>query len=181
MKMLPAQAFRNTAEYARPYFHTEVDNDCTLDDLLRPAFWGNHVGTSGTLKKNALIDVVRADSTLDVQLRCVEVGPGFAVMRVLREWEDPAAAAALAATREAVDDANAAEPVLQAPDDYKITHIPRGAQAGFGVLYTPTGLKLATGLKLKADAIKVAIDHSKKAGTYIDPAQSTAPAEEAAA
>lgn len=180
MKMLPAQAFRNDASYARPYFHTEVDNDCTLDDLLRPAFWGHHVGTTGTLKKNALIDVVRADGTLDVQLRCVEVGPGFAVMRVLRSWEDAEAAAARNLVAQSIDNANAAEPVEQAPEDYKITYIPKGAQSGYGVTYLPTSAKLVQGLKLKADAIKAAIDHAKKAGTYVDPAQSAAAEEETA-
>lgn len=181
MKMLPAQAFKNSADYARPYFHTEIDNDCTLDDLMRPAFWGHHVGSNGTLKKNALVDVIRADGTLDVQLRCVEVGQGYAVMRPLRVWEDEAAAAARAAAANSIANANAAEPVEQAPEDYKITHIPRGAQAGFGVTYLPTGAKLAAGLKLKADAIKAAIEHAKKAGTYVPAQSAAAPTQDEAA
>lgn len=178
MKILPPNAFRNTAEYARPYFHAEVDNDCTLDDLLRPAFWGNHVA-NGTLKKNALIDIVRADGTLDVQLRCVEVGPAYAIMRPRMLWEDAEAAAARAAAAASLEAVNA-QPIEElAPEGYKITYTPRGAEAGYGVLYVETDTKVAKSLKLKADAVKAAIEHAKKLGIY-QPAAQSAPASEVA-
>lgn len=168
MKLLPASAFRNDASYSRPYFHTEVDNDCTLDDLMRPAFWGHHAN-GGTLRKNALIDIVRADGTLDVQMRCVEVGQGYAVMRVLRSWEDADRAAELAAAASSIGQANEATPDDAAPEGYKITYVPKGPQSGYGVTYLATDTKIASGLKLKAEAIAKAIDHAKRSGNYVPP------------
>jgi hypothetical protein len=155
-KILSASALNHTADYARDSYHVEVDNDVTLDDILRPAFWAHHISK---LRKNALIDVVRADGSLDVQLRVVEVGIGYAKMRARFVWEDGEVAAA----RQAVDDAVEAHNSIDVavPSEYKIGH---NVKTGFSVTLVSTGAVVAKGLKLRGEAVAAAKAHATKAG-----------------
>lgn len=162
-KVLIATALYNTADYDRPYFHVTVPNDVTLEDLQRPAFWAHH---TTKLKVGALIDVVRENLSLDVQLRCLGAGVGFAKMRVLREWEDKEVAKSVA------NEATGAEPETALPPEYKIT-VSRGS---FTLTYVPTDIKLESNLKTRAAAVAAAKAHAATAGiTWPDekaPAQS---------
>ncbi len=154
-KTLPGGAMNKAAEFDRQYWHVTVDDDVTLADILKPAFWAHH---AAKLSKMALIDVVRHDLTLDVQLRVVNVGVGYAVVRPLRVFEDEAAVSARM-EREAIDAGNAEQTKL--PEEYKITTLGKG---GFTVTYVPTDAKIATGKKTRAEAVAVARDHAEKAG-----------------
>ncbi len=152
---LPASALHRSAEYERSYWHVVVDDTITLDDLMRPAFWAHH---ANKLQRGHLVDVVRSDMTLDVQLRVLEAGVGFVVMRPRIVFEDEGAVAERQA-RAAIDAGEAVEMVL--PEQYKITHTGRG---GFTVTYVPTDAKIVTGKKTRAEAYAAAKDHAQKAG-----------------
>jgi hypothetical protein len=156
VKVLSASALNATADFTRDSYHVEVNNDVTLDDILRPAFWAHHMRK---LKKNALIDIVRADGSLDVQVRVTDVGLGFATVRPLRVWEDPEVAAARAATEQAVEAHNATDTAI--PSEYKISH---NARTGFTVTYLATGETISKGHKLRGDAVNAVRAHATKAG-----------------
>lgn len=115
MKALPATALRrNGADYERTYHHIVVEQDVSLDDLLRPGFWVHHVGT---LRVNDIIDVV--SDVLDVQLRVVGKGIGLVNMRPRMIWAKDAVAGTGGAP---VSD----EPLPGIPDGYEIKKGPRG-------------------------------------------------------
>jgi hypothetical protein len=156
-KVLTATAMHNVAEYDRPYYHVTADDDVTLSDLLRPAFWAHHVPK---LKPGALVDVVNKGMTLDVQLRVVATGPGFVNMRPLRVWEDKEVAKARAEAAKAKDASDTDLASVPLPPEYKI-----GASKGaFSLTFLPTETRLETNLKTRAAAIEAAKKHAKAAG-----------------
>lgn len=115
MKSLPATALRrNGADYERTYHHITVEQDVSLEDLLRPGFWVHHVGT---LRVNDIVDVV--SDVLDVQLRVIEKGIGLVKMRPRVIWAKDAVVGTDAAP---VSD----EPLPSLPDGYEIKKGPRG-------------------------------------------------------
>lgn len=154
-KLCPANALSQAADYARQSWHVVVDNDVTLEDVLRPSFWAHH---ANKIQKFALIDVVSQDMTLDVQLRVLETGTGYVVTRVRIEFQDADKAAERKAEAAAAD-AGAADTVAL-PDEYKISM----GKGGFVVTYVPTDAKIATGKKTRAEAVTEAKAHATKAG-----------------
>lgn len=60
-------------------FTALVENDITLEDILTPVFWSAY---TRTLRPLSLINVVRKDGTLDVELRVLSVEPGAVAMRL---------------------------------------------------------------------------------------------------
>ena len=155
-KTLSASAFsNNTADYARGYFHAVVDDTITLDDLLTPAFWAHH---TRSLTPMTLVDVVRQDMTLDVQLRVLETGTGYVRMRPLRVFEDEVRAKEMAAVAAAKDEVSAG---VKLPVEYKITSAGKG---GFTLTYVPTDAKIAEKIKTHGAAVQMAKDHAKIAG-----------------
>lgn len=168
-KVLAATAFSHTAEYDAPHFHVRVDNDVTLEDILRPAFWAHH---AGKLRPFNVIDIVRENMSLDVQVRVTEIGVGFVAVRVLRAWEDESIAAARAATLAAAETIGAD---VELPAEYKITH----SKGSFVLTYIPTDTRIGNGYKTRAGAVAAARDHAGKAGIEW-PVVSTAPVSEEA-
>ena len=157
-KTLPASAMHNTADYERQAFHVVVEDHVTLEDIVRPAFWAHH---AAKVKKLALIDVVRADMTLDVQLRVIDVGVGYIKVRPLRIYEDKQAVKERKAAQDAGQDADEAAAAIKLPEEYKITATGKG---GFTVTYLPNDAKIATGKRTRLEAIAVVKDHAEKAG-----------------
>lgn len=155
-KVLPANAMSQAAEFSRRSYHVVVDNDVTLDDIMKPAFWAHHIPK---LEKHALIDVVRNDGSLDVQLRVIETGIGFASMRPLRVWEDGEVAADRAASEAAIGAHNSAETAI--PPEFKITH---NVKTGFTVTLAATGAVISKGHKLRGEAVASAKSYASKAG-----------------
>lgn len=155
-KVLSATALNHTADYSRDSYHVEVDNDVTLEDILRPAFWAHHIPR---LRKNALIDIVRLDGSMDVQLRVIEVGIGYARMRPRLVWEDETVAAARAQTDTVIAEHNAIE--ASVPPEYKVSH---NIKTGFTVTFVPTGAAISKGHKLRGEAVASARAHAGKAG-----------------
>lgn len=167
-KVLPVLSL-GQAEYTAPRFHVRVDDDVTMDDIMRPAFWAHH---AGKLRPFNTIEVVRQNLSLDVELRVIEVGTGFVVVRPLRIWEDEAIAQARAA---AVESANTVGADTILPTEYKITT----ARGNHVLTYTPTDTKLGSSYKTHALAVAAAREHAVKAGiAWPDP--STAPVTEEA-
>jgi len=172
LKILPARQIPS-AEHERGYFHIEVDADVSVADILTPAFWGHH---AQRMKPGSLVDIVRRDGTLDMQIRVVETGKGFAKVRQLRLWEDEQAAAQIAeanAIKAEINDDDAATATL--PDVYKITYQPKGKTPGFSVIYKPTDAKIAEGIALKPDAVRRALAHAKELGLDVSPPPAPVP------
>ncbi len=170
-KMLPAR-YMQSAEQERSYFQTFVDADVSVEDVLTPAFWGHH---TNRIKVGTLIDILRRDNTLDMQVRVTDVFKGGAKVRVLRTWEDSDAAEAIVEANELRDEINSTptEQEYQLPDVYKVSLISKGAKAGFTVIYKPTDLRVCEAIPLRPDAIKLAIAHAKQIGVELVPATPT--------
>jgi len=168
-KTLPASAFsNNTADYARGYFHAVVDDSVTLDDLLTPAFWAHH---TRSLTKMTLVDVVRQDMTLDVQLRVIETGIGYVRMRPLRVFEDEVRAKEMADAAAATAGTDADE--VKLPAEYKITTAGKG---GFTLTFVPSDAKIGEKIKTEAAAVQMAKDHAAIAGiAWPEPAPAETP------
>jgi len=167
-KLLSAR-YMGSAETERSYFHVEVDADVSLQDILTPAFWGHH---ASRVKRGTLIDVIRRDLTLDVQLRVLETGKGFVKVRPIRVYEDEAAAAQIAETAARIEQINADDTVeneILPADFYKISHVARGAKAGFVVIYKPTDTRIAEAVALRPDAVRLALAHAKQLGIDLTP------------
>lgn len=153
MKNLPATAMRsNGADYLIARHFVRIDPDVPLDDIARPSFW---VHQARFLKKDDLVQVV--SDTLDVEMRVVEVGVGFAKMRPLRIWVDEKAQKAIAAKKG--DDASG-EPVAEIPDGYEIKKGPGGR---WRVFIKDPRMEIKGGILKESDAVQFAIDHSAKA------------------
>lgn len=80
MKPLKATAMDH-AHYARLNMFAEVPAGTTLEDVLSPEFWANHVQR---LKRGAIIEILSEDNALDCDVRVLKVGPTFAHIRLLR-------------------------------------------------------------------------------------------------
>lgn len=153
-KVLAPTAVRHTAEYDAPRFHVRVDDDVTLEDIMRPAFWAHH---AKTLRPFNVVEIVRQNMSLDMEVRVLEVGTGYVVVRPLRFWEDKAVADARAQAVAAAD-AGGADVVL--PAEYKIT----SGRGSFVLTFIPNDTKLGSAYKSRAAAIVAAREHAAKAG-----------------
>lgn len=71
------------ADYSRTYRQVIVPATATVEDVLRPSFWANHVAL---LQKNDLIDILSEDGGLDMQVRVVGKGIGMVHLRTIRMW-----------------------------------------------------------------------------------------------
>jgi hypothetical protein len=154
-KVLASTALSQTAEYLAPHFFVVVDNDVTVDDIMRPAFWAHH---ASRLKRFNTITIVREDDSLDMDVRVVAAGQGFVRVRPIRIWEDEAVAAARAAEASAAETAPAEIVVL--PEEYKIT----SGRGSFVLTFLPTDERIGSGYKTRTAAINAAREHARNAG-----------------
>ena len=71
------------ADYSRTYRQVIVPAEASVDDIMRPGFWANHVAL---LQKNDLIDILSEDGGIDMQVRVTGKGIGMVHLRVIRAW-----------------------------------------------------------------------------------------------
>lgn len=171
-KDLPSKELYHTADYNRSAYHVVLEDDVSLSDIERPAWWCHH---SNKLKPFDIIDLVRSDGAFDVQVRVVKVGTGFVKVRFLRKWVDEAFAKeqkAKAAAGDAKSGAADDDTVPPLPSEYKIT---KGGK-GWVVTFMPTDARIAQGKKTVAEAVEAAKEHATQAGIAwpdATPAEST--------
>jgi hypothetical protein len=118
LKLMPS-------DHIRPHYSVEVNPNLTLADVTVPSFW-RHINMDN-IPVHSLIEVI--SPTLDALLRVTTSGKGLLTTRVLRVWEEKAAAAKAG----------------------KITYLPAGAKRGFRVT-GENGEELAHGLTSRAEA-----------------------------
>jgi hypothetical protein len=149
------------ADLERGNFIAIVPSDTRFEDVMRPNFWQHVIPSlSGgpTPRPFCRVEVVREDGTMDLELRVISTGPGMAVMRCLRRFEDNRdldIGHAPAGADEVVSD-------LVMPEGYKWGYIPRGENMGH-LVRLPTGDVLAQKLTSKRAAIERAIAHFQMA------------------
>ncbi len=138
------------ADYARTYHHVEVENDVTMQDLLRPGFWAHH---TATIRVGDLIDVLSKDGTLDAQFRVTGKGVGFVNLR--------ARFAYVANGRDKkVEADNGGDDLPDVPVGYVVSHTPK---TKWRVHTKEPHLQVARDLPSKRAAIEAAIEHNAQA------------------
>lgn len=147
MKTLPPSKLQG-ADFARRTYHVVVPNNTLLDDILRPGFWSQHAAEFAK-KAGALIDVVREDYSLDVQLRITRIDKDLVFVRALRVFEDNSNLAV-------GEDAPSGTP----PEGYKVDQQPKGWYAK----RLSTGTLIAEALPSRAAAIEAAVKHKAASG-----------------
>ena len=151
------------AQHARNEFFVIVPSDTTIEEVLTPGYWANHVAALST-RPFARVEVVREDGTMDLDLRCIEVKPGLAKMRVIHKFVDDKNLPRLAEA--AAESASGHDPVVAAqaemPEGYKVGFIPNGPKRGFWVKLQSTGETLKDAIGDKGVAIKFANDHKRE-------------------
>jgi hypothetical protein len=167
MKTLPPGKLFD-ATFSRSHYFTTVANDVTLEEIMTPGFWRDH---QPSMKVNTVIEIVRADGTLDLTARVIQSVPGMVKLRPLfppindeRNIKASRRAAAKDAAEGEADETN------EVPDGYKVKYTPA---SGYFVLLTGangTVSNLTQGQKdlSKPDAIKIAIAHHKQATTPVN-------------
>jgi hypothetical protein len=153
MKTLPSTAMSRAADYVRTAHHVNIDPSATIEDILRPSFWAHHVAR---LNVNDLVDVMTTDGGIDIQLRVIEKGIGFVVMRPLRIWTRDEGLSA----GEGNDTSAASEALGDVPEGYTVGHTPK---TSWRVLTKEPNLEVSRNHKSKAEAINAAIAHAAKA------------------
>jgi hypothetical protein len=171
------------AVYGQAHWLLLVNNDVTLAEVLRPAFW---VQVLGRLRAPAeksvgtVVTVISRDGNFECDVRVEKIEASLAFVRLrtpasLYEHPDRIRAAKALATAIEGD-------LPDTPEGYKIGFTPKAnnAAGGYYVLLEATGARLYTA-QTKRGAIEYAIEHAKKAGTYVEAAKPEEPAAEAAA
>lgn len=150
----------------RGQFSIIVPNDYTLASLLVPGNWANH---ANVIKPGDIIEACRADFTLDVLLRAVEVKPGMVKVRVLAKYmHDDSSLEASAEARSIAANAGvrgAGEVEADVPEGYKVGFIPKGENSGYWVQLKATGAFLRRGIATRGAAIQFALAHKTEADT----------------
>ncbi|SDH08423.1 hypothetical protein [Pelagibacterium luteolum] len=150
MKTLQPTAMRAAgADYVRTYHHVTVDNDVTMDDILRPNFWAHH---TGTLRAGDLVDVLSKDMSLDVQLRVIGKGVGYVNLRPRMAY--------VAKDRDETIVAENGDDLPDIPDNYTVTFTP---MTKWRVHTKQPHNEIQRDLPSKKAAIEAAIEHSAKA------------------
>lgn len=147
------------ADYSRSYRHIDVDNDVTLDDLLTPGFWAHH---AAALQAKDLLDVLSYDMELDVQLRVIESGVGFVMMRLCAERHKRGKA--VEPTVETEEDT---APLPDLPRNYKVGFSPGSKRWYVQTTLTKPAQTVSTDHLTKREAIEEAIAHAAKVNTRI--------------
>lgn len=144
IKTLKANAMNHQADYARKWFHVEVDADVTLEDVRKPGFWMHHVRK---LNKNDIIEVL--GDGWEARLRVIETGLAYVATRLLFSWKDEEVAQAPAADE------------VDVPDGYVVDHTPRTRWRARMV----SGEEISRNQPTKQAAADAARAHANKLGT----------------
>lgn len=150
-------ALRQQADYHRRVYHVVVPNDTLLSDLLRPGAWVHH---ADALKPGALVDVIREDMSLDVQLRVLASQRGLVDMRARMVYNDRATEGELLAARSKGDEPEAEEVLPEVPEGYKVYFAPK---IRWAVQLKDTTQVIFKDLPSKSEAIRKAIEHQRHA------------------
>ena len=150
------------AAYVRSHFAVTVDNDVSLEEVMTPGFWRDH---AGAMRVGTIVEVRRADESLDLTARVINVAPGMVRLRPMfppHNDEKNLKAGRKAAAKEAET-----EETADVPEGYKVKFSPA---TGYFVLLTGAGgvvQNLTQGQKnlSKPDAIKIAVEHHRQATT----------------
>jgi len=143
------------AEYVRQHYFIEVSNDVTVAMLMTPSYWGNYLAQ---LRRHDIVEVVRQDGAIDLQLRVASNADGMVKM-ILRQNRD--------STREAAPTpAGDTRQTLETPEGYRIKPTP--GQGTYYVQLAATGATSRTGLPTKDAAIEFAIKHRAEAEKVAD-------------
>lgn len=141
------------ADYVRTAHHVNLDPEATIEDILRPSFWAHHVPR---LNVNDVVDVLTTDGGIDIQLRVIEKGIGFVIMRPLRIW-----------LRDEVSAIGGAEPASapvdalgELPEGYRVDHTPK---TSWRVHTKDPSQEVSRNHKSKNEAINAALAHAAKA------------------
>jgi len=153
-KILSVKTEPRIADYSRSYRHIDVDNDVTLDELMIPGFWAHH---ANTVQPKDLVDVLSLDMELDVQLRVIETGVGFVVMRVCSVRHDRTVA-------NDVDEGDEPGELPQVPKGYKVGFTPKRGYYVQSSHVTPAEI-VSSDHQTRREAIFAAIDYDKKINT----------------
>jgi len=136
------------ADYSRTYRQVTVTPETTIEDVLRPSFWANHVGV---LQKNDLIDILSEDGGLDMQVRVTGKGIGMVHVRPIRVWSRDEVVAR-PAEQLATDD--------EVPAGYVVSFAPK--QLWRVATKNPSEI-VSKDHASKSDAIAAAFEHSRLA------------------
>lgn len=142
------------ADLARPNLHAKVANDVLPEDVLRPAFWINHIPTLAKFPF-AEITVVREDGSMILKLMCMEAKPGLAMMHVLYRY----------VSNENLPHIEDGVVKLELPDGYKVVNIAQGENKGWQVKIGVNGDVIASKLSTRNQAVMFAIQHASASAT----------------
>ena len=81
IKFADQTSFTKGAVFVEKRYVIELPNDHTLQDCLRPDYWKT---VTEKISRLAVITVLGGADDLDVDLRCIDKGNSFAIMRVIR-------------------------------------------------------------------------------------------------
>lgn len=76
-----AKQFTKGAVFVQQSFIYEMPSNVSLADIMRPDYWKP---VSDTIKRLAIITCIGGVDNIDVDLRCIGVGKGYCVMRLIR-------------------------------------------------------------------------------------------------
>lgn len=158
LPVLRAGQMQQTAEYHRSVRLLVVDNDTTLDDLLRPGFWAHY---ATTLKRYDIVEVIRQDFSLEVDLRVMGTDIGMAHVRVRSITKLPTAEDEAMRTRQEKTAAKADMNLPELPPGYRVGFTPRHQHYA---IWDETKEMVVKGQPNKLAAVQGAIEHAKKAG-----------------
>lgn len=86
---LSASFFTQTAEFHLRRWLVELPSDVTFEDLFQPEFW--RLASPKLARLDEITVIGGADQTLDMTLRVVNVGAGYAILREI--YRSPSKAA----------------------------------------------------------------------------------------
>ncbi len=84
-EVLQMGAIQGLAEYSRSVYFVTIPRKFTFEDVLDPSFWRH----ATILRPNDRLELVAEDGSWDADVRVTAASPGFAILRVLREWRAP--------------------------------------------------------------------------------------------
>lgn len=85
-KYADSKAFTPNAAQVEQRSFLELSYDIGMEDILRPDFWRP---ISGQISKHGIVTVIGGCDNVDADLRCVDSGNGYCIMRVIRQAAAP--------------------------------------------------------------------------------------------
>lgn len=83
-KYADSKAFTPNSAHIEQRSFLELPYDVGIEDILRPDFWRP---IAGQISKHAIVTAVGGRGDIDVDLRCIDSGNGYCIMRIIRRAE----------------------------------------------------------------------------------------------